>query len=73
MLFCPFRAIHMVYLELLMLREHSNSTCYTLKKFGFFGGWALYTIVYESHNNTFRISLMVQMDLSHTVCNSYNQ
>ena len=44
-----------------------------LKTIGFFGGWALHKIVYESHNNTFVISLMVQMYLSHTVCNSYNQ
>ena len=44
----------------------------TLKKYGFFGEWALYKIVYETHINTFMISLMVQMHLSDSVFKSYN-
>ena len=44
----------------------------TLKKFGFFGGWALYKIVYETHKNTFMISLMVEMHLLDSVPKSHN-
>ena len=43
----------------------------TLKKFGFFGGWALYKIVYETNKNTFMISLMVQMHLLDSPCKSH--
>ena len=44
----------------------------TLKKISFFGGWALYKIIYESHKNTFMISLMAQMHLLDSVYKSHN-